>query len=467
MGTSEQRESVASAETPAGGTTGQPMPIVLAYRADERHPTVERFLRERWSGDPPLLDIGDGDEMFDYALAEQHQHRGLALLAYLRSGLTAAETLGQVLERRWATLEEVPSLLDFAAGWGRVTRFLAPRMPGRISVAEISPRALAFQRDRLGVEVLASQPVPERFTPPRTYAAVSAFSLFTHLPERTFGPWLERLWSCVAPGGLLVFSTNGEEVLMGDAALDERGFCFQGVSENRELALGEYGTTWAARHYVASAVGERCRGALSLHHAPRALWHFQDLWVVARADREDEGAAASSIAAPEIAPLELSLPAEGYLDVCIQKGPGRVEMGGWAIDRSHPDQPPEITVDLEGHAPVSVPADRERGEVAALLGERYRHCGWQVALDGGRFDPAAQLLVSATTRGGRRTLLHLSALEGADLVRRASGGLEETRAANLHLRAEASLLEERIAWMQASRFWKLRNAWFRLRGRSD
>ena len=71
----------------------------LAYRTQERHPVVERYLERRWRTaasdlpriDPPL-DVALDDEMFRYALTEQHQHRGLALMAYLRSGLTAAET---------------------------------------------------------------------------------------------------------------------------------------------------------------------------------------------------------------------------------------------------------------------------------------------------------------------------------------------------------------------------------------
>lgn len=451
-----------TSEPPTSSPPGAQTPVhrTLAYRGDERHPTVQRFSEVRCPDLDCVFDIAAGDEMFQYALAEQHQHRGLALLAYLRSGLTAAETLGAILRWRFGSLEDVASLFDFASGYGRVTRFLAPRLPSRLVVGEISGAAMDFQRSTFGVDTVRSHTSPAQLELRRSFAALSALSLFTHLPERNFTTWLRRLWEAVDPGGLLVFSTNGDQVLMGDAELDDRGFCFRPVSENHDLELAEYGTTWVSPTFVRQCVETHCDDVCRIEHLPRGLWHFQDLWVVVRADpQSDLGSSLPS--------LDVALPAEGYLDICIQKGPHRVDLGGWAIDRQSPSTPPRLRVELTGHEPIEVNADEPRDELARALGPQFERCGWRVGIEAERFAPESQLWVTATTVRGRTTVLHSSALEGADLVRRAAGGLEETRAANLHLRAQTVHLEQRIAWMEASRFWKVRNAWFRLRGRTD
>ena len=106
----------------------------LAYDSSENHEVVRAFLERRLPSSENLcLDIAAGDEMFAYALGEQHQHRGLALLSYLRSGLTAFETLEQVLAWRFGSIEQVQCLLDFASGYGRVTRFLVHGIcPGEV-----------------------------------------------------------------------------------------------------------------------------------------------------------------------------------------------------------------------------------------------------------------------------------------------------------------------------------------------
>ena len=115
--------------------------------------------------------------------------RSLALLSYLRSGLTAFETLEQVLAWRFGSIEQVQCLLDFASGYGRVTRFLVDRIPaGRVTAGEISERALAFQSAKLGTRSLQSSTLASQLLFPRKYQVVVAFSLLTHLPEQPCAP---------------------------------------------------------------------------------------------------------------------------------------------------------------------------------------------------------------------------------------------------------------------------------------
>ena len=443
--------------TPAPESASAAEPRSLAYAESERHPLVEAFVaarcRERGR---PRLDVAAGDEMLHYALAEQSHHRGIALFAYLRSGLTAAETLERILAWRFGAAERTPSLLDFASGYGRVTRFLAQRLEAkRITVGEISRGAIEFQRRLLGVEGVVSAPRARELCLHRRFAAVSAMSLFTHLPAEAFRAWLVRLWGAVEEGGMLVLSVNDEAVLFAGRTMPESGFHFEPVSENAGLATEEYGTTWVGESWVSRAIGESCDGVSSSTRIPRGLWNFQDLYVVARGGG--------------LQPLDASavdLPPEGYLDVCLPVAPDRVRLGGWAVDRVASDSPPRIAVEVDGEVLAELDADVERPDIAAVRGESSRRSGFvaEIVSGAGAFRADQILAIRATSKGGRQTLLHLSPLEGADLTRRVAGALDEVRGENLHLRRANAELHRKIELMERSRFWKLRNAWWRLRG---
>ncbi len=440
----------------------------LAYAGDEHHPLVEAFLERRWPGSRPCLDISANDEMFDYALSEQHQHRGQALVSYLRSGLTAWESLERVARWRWGD-QGPPRWLDFAAGCGRVTRFARECVaPGSLSIAELSAVAVAFQRDVLGIESHTSSTAPADLDDLGDFDFLTALSLFTHLPDELFSSWLEKLYSMLAPGGLLLFSTNGENVLFPGRELDDRGFCFEAVSESLELDLGTYGTTWASTEFVRSAIRSECPSATVHVCLERGLWHFQDIWVLEKplTDAADPDGEATSSPGMSRESLRLDLPAEGYLDTCVVLGPGTLQVAGWAIDRQEPSHKVEIEVTLNGEIVATAVANRIRPDLVEFLGEEFAASGWVADYECSRsLDPDALLSVVSRSAGGRESVVHMSRLEGADLTRRAAGGLEEVRAANLHLRARTAELEQRIEWMERSRFWRLRNLWFRVTGR--
>jgi hypothetical protein len=74
--------------------------------------------------------------------------------------------------------------LDFAAGYGRVTRWLVSAY-GTVTVAEIEQDMIDFHTREFGVQEFVSSTDPRMlFLHDQDYD-IFVFSLFTHLPDRT------------------------------------------------------------------------------------------------------------------------------------------------------------------------------------------------------------------------------------------------------------------------------------------
>jgi SAM-dependent methyltransferase len=235
-------------------------------------------------GDDPgfVLEIDPADEMYSYGLHSLRGSHDAAALLYFSTGRLIADSVAGAIAWRFGGRPGLPaSILDFAAGYGRVTRFLARRFPSaEITAAEVDPAAARFQERALGVEGLVSPREAADFAPGRAFDAVLAVSLFSHLPAARFGAWLARLWSCAAPGGILIFSTHGPALHGGEADWS-KGIVFTGSSETQRLDPAEYGTTWVTEAFVAEAVRAGCPGG-ALTSLPFGLDGRQDLYAVAR-----------------------------------------------------------------------------------------------------------------------------------------------------------------------------------------
>ncbi len=181
---------------------------------------------------------------------------------YLESGRQTAAFLRDVLNepRVKAVLAErtdagAPvSILEFASGYGRVTRHFPVILPEASVVAcDIHEAAVAFLRG-IGLAACLSASVPERLDTARRFDVVFALSFFTHMPRATWARWLRALADRLTPGGVLIFTTHGEvsQNLMGVAGLDRDGFHFAPVSEQQDIPTAEYGNTVTTFDYVYS-----------------------------------------------------------------------------------------------------------------------------------------------------------------------------------------------------------------------
>jgi SAM-dependent methyltransferase len=126
---------------------------------------------------------------------------------FLESGRLTAATVTEELERHG--VEGAGALLDFGCGCGRVIRHWEGR--DDLHGCDRDAEAVRWCREHLPFAQFeqhgADPPLPY---PDGRFGAVSAISVFTHLPEGAQAPWRDELRRILAPRGLLVVTTHGE-----------------------------------------------------------------------------------------------------------------------------------------------------------------------------------------------------------------------------------------------------------------
>lgn len=338
-------------------------------------PFSARYARDLSGSDPGFVsEIDPADEMYAFGLHSLRGSADAAAVLYFSVGRLIADSIGAVLAWRFGG-RPPRRVLDFAAGCGRATRFLVRRCePGTVTVAEIDPAALAFQEAAFGVGTMLSPPDAASFRPGRVYDAVAASSFFSHLSEDRFGPWLEALWSAVAPGGILVFSTHGPPLFGGEADWS-RGIVFQPTSETARLDPSAYGTSWATPGFVEDSARRSCPGG-DFHAIPFGLDGRQDLYAIAREPRLPEG------------PLAILPVPRGELDR-LEVGPDRL-----ACEGELESEPSAEIVFLVRH--------EERARLALGPGIRTRR--WRFEIDRAGIGPDDVLRVEARSPSRVRIL---------------------------------------------------------------
>lgn len=293
-------------------------------------PEVAACLRGILGGSPPVAtQIHPSDEMYTTEVASGGGTPEAAAIRYFSTASGIFRTVSELAAWRFGGFAGVRSLLDFASGYGRATRFFARALdPARITVAEIDAEAVRFQTDAFGVRGCVSRTDPRDLALSGSFDLVLAVSFFSHLPESRFQAWLERLYRLVARGGMLVFSTHGEALKPEDEALSPSGFAFRAQSETARLAGHEYGTSWVTSEFVRRASLEVSGGAGRLAVYPEGLCGYQDLYVLSKPPLAE---------GPD--PLLARHP-KGALEFATVEG-GLVVVRGWAVgDRD--ERPPDI-----------------------------------------------------------------------------------------------------------------------------
>lgn len=178
-------------------------------------------------------------------------------------------------------------VLEFASGYGRVTRHLKL---DNLTACDIHPEAVSFLRSKLKVSALQSSEVPAGFDPGERYDFIFVLSLFSHLPDDLFGPWLAKLGSLLAPGGHLMFTTYGvsgaaKAPLLAGAIDQSAGLTFFSHTDQPDLGAAIYGTAVVTQDYVREKIAAATSGRI-VSRRECAWWQIQDEWIVAAAGAE-------------------------------------------------------------------------------------------------------------------------------------------------------------------------------------
>ena len=125
-----------------------------------------------------------------------------AVMYYFRDGSNSAEQLKKILSGLGLDVDKPLDLLEFAAGFGCVTRHASNVLPEVVfSACDIHEPAMQFIQSELGTKFMLSHSVPEEFDPGDSYDVVFALSFFSHMPKSTWQRWLQALYNAVSPGG--------------------------------------------------------------------------------------------------------------------------------------------------------------------------------------------------------------------------------------------------------------------------
>lgn len=229
-------------------------------------------------------DIHERDLLLKHILAKSGPN---ALQSYFTVGHQNAAQVGRVVDRLFPSGQSI-KLLEFASGYGRVTRHLRVQLPQhRLVASDIHPAACRFILEKIGVETHCSHTKPELLDVGSDYDLIVVLSLFSHLPPRTFGRWLAALYGKLKVGGYLVVTTHGPAAMerfpiLAKGYSPRRGFGYRSLSDQPDLDPRDYGAMAVSLSYCAQAVAEAIPTARIVSFASRAWFEAQDEWVIRR-----------------------------------------------------------------------------------------------------------------------------------------------------------------------------------------
>lgn len=164
--------------------------------------------------------------LIDYSLAQSYK-------AYIKTGLNARNIVVKGALATFGELNNINNILDFASGYGRLTRHLLHDFnPNKIWVSDIKIEAVEFQKEEFLVNGILSSFNPEDFNPPVKFDLIFVGSLFSHLPQPLFEQWMIKLSSLLSNNGLFILTTLNAGFHRPDSAND---FDYVETSEDKML----------------------------------------------------------------------------------------------------------------------------------------------------------------------------------------------------------------------------------------
>jgi SAM-dependent methyltransferase len=205
---------------------------------------------------------------------------------YMRGGAVDAGKIVQMIKSLNLNQQDL-KILDFAAGFGRVTRHLHRLLPqAAVAAVDIHPEACRFMNESLAIPAEVSTTDPLHLQIEDKYNFVFTLSFFSHLPDKTYKLWLGVLYNLLVPGGYLFFTANGRTtidqypVFFGGIFDPTIGFGFRTESDQTDLDGNEYGSAVCSMRYVLDALDEQAPQAVLERFHSGGWCGTQDGWLV-------------------------------------------------------------------------------------------------------------------------------------------------------------------------------------------
>jgi 2-polyprenyl-3-methyl-5-hydroxy-6-metoxy-1,4-benzoquinol methylase len=236
-----------------------------------------------------VLSINHKDEMYLYGSGRGKVSDEDAFMTYFRIGERILDSLVMALvnaQKPGAPWWGDGTVLDFASGYGRCTRFLTKKFgwENKVTVSDIDPMAVDFNIKSFGVKGFYSTKLADDLKHDEKYDTIFVCSLFTHLSLEHWKQWYKKIYSLLSPNGTLVFSTHGLHLRPAEDRTNfdftEAGFLFAKRNETKGRLKGDYyGSTFVSREFVSNFVRQSGCGDLVKYYR-KGLCDFHDLYVI-------------------------------------------------------------------------------------------------------------------------------------------------------------------------------------------
>lgn len=267
---------------------------MVTFLARAHRPLARYLAARQYQGGPGgrlVRSVAADDELVHHGM-RQMAEKGSgfryyhSLKLYYEGGERNVSEIERILAAVDAPLGDADPILEFACGYGRLTRHLVQRVsPAKLTVSDIDRSAVDFVTRTFGVRGLYSTREPEQLVHDGRYDLILVVSLFSHLPIQTWTRWLKRLNELLMPDGLLLLSTlpwqtGDSPPIPEQTEAFELGLLYSENNETRGRLDGDqYGTSFVRTQFVLDAVEEHFAGRL-VEHLPLALNGVQDVYVL-------------------------------------------------------------------------------------------------------------------------------------------------------------------------------------------
>jgi len=232
-----------------------------------------------------VFDIHENDAMYQFL----KNHPGIEdpLNEYYSSGESMVKILNEIFSDQKIDAKSISSFLDFAAGYGRFTRFLPFLFPmGTITVSDIDKNAVNFCKEKIQVNGFYSSEDPKDLEIQNQFDVIWVASLFSHLSLHSWEAWIKKLYEMLNDNGIIIFSTHGchcinmlDGITKQNIIHLDHGFYFLKQSEINTLSTDIYGTAYVTEEFVTRFIEKNTLGRI-VGYYPKKLWDFQDIYVI-------------------------------------------------------------------------------------------------------------------------------------------------------------------------------------------